>query len=265
MNNFGKTLILCEDVLDFIAIGHQGLNPFGESRTGQMQYSSLRQGWPLMRDTDSLRSNMVNSQLRTNRVTDPRVLAAMGEVPRERFLPETHAYLAYADEDVPLGGGRVLLEPMVFARLVQALDITEDDVVLDIACGTGYSSMVLGRLARAVVALDSNADLIERATAIQADFTHDNVIFESGPLLEGWKAQAPYDVIFVNGAIECVPEAIVQQLAPGGRLGAVFRVGGRQGCAELVTMFQGVASRSRLFDANVPMLTEFVSEKGFTF
>ena len=118
-----------------------------------------------MPDFDSLRQNMVNSQLRTNKVTDERILLAMGKIPRESFAPARLAELAYIDEDIPIGSGRSMLEPMIFARMVQATNLDENDVVLDVASGAGYSASILGCIARVVVALESNADLAKKASS----------------------------------------------------------------------------------------------------
>ena len=219
----------------------------------------------LKSDFASLRQTMVDTQLRTNKVTDERLLAAMAVIPRETFVSPDRAGLAYIDEDISLGDDRWLVEPMVFARLVQAAEITEDDVVLDIACGTGYSAAVLGHLARAVVALESDAAMAETAARNLSTAEHDNVVVETGPLKAGWTDQAPYDVILINGAVEDVPDALLQQLAEGGRLCAVKRRGIATGQAELLMKVDGVVSGRPLFGANTPVLPEFELEEGFTF
>lgn len=213
----------------------------------------------------SMRQTMVDTQLRTNKITDDRILAAMAEIPRESFVPEGYRNMAYIDEDIPLANGRCLMEPMIFARLVQAADIQDDDVVLDIGCATGYSAAVLGKLARAVVAVDSVPELVEQATDYFSTAGQDNVVLEQGVLTEGWQAQAPYDVILVNGAVETVPDNIVSQLADGGRLCAVVRSDNGTGRAELMIRSGDNVSRRVLFDANIPPLNEFATEKGFTF
>ena len=218
-----------------------------------------------MRDSQSLRRTMVDTQLRTNKVTDARLLAAMAEVPRELFVPEAYRELAYIDEDIPLGGGRYLLEPMVFARLAQAAEIGGDDVILDVGCATGYSSIVLGRLARAVVGVESIPEFVQSANENLRKADQDNVVFESGDLSEGWSAQAPYDVVFVNGAVERIPERLAEQLAENGRLCAVARPEAGPGRAEIVIRSNARLSRRSLFDANVPALAEFALNKGFAF
>lgn len=218
-----------------------------------------------MADMQAQRTAMVDSQLRTNRVTDPRLLAAMAEIPRERFVPEDRREIAYIDEDIPLGHGRYLLEPRVFARLVQTADVGASDVVLDVGCGAGYSATVLGRLARAVVALESEPGLLALGEAAAADIEHDNVVIESGPLAEGWPRQAPYDVILVNGAVERVPDALLDQLADGGRLCAVVRPDDGPGRATLTVRSGDTVSGRPVFDAATPVLAEFRRAKEFVF
>lgn len=218
-----------------------------------------------MADMQAQRTAMVDSQLRTNRVTDPRLLAAMAEIPRERFVPEDRREIAYIDEDIPLGHGRYLLEPRVFARLVQTAGVDASDVVLDVGCGAGYSATVLGRLARAVVALESEPALLALGEAAAADIEHDNVVLESGPLAGGWPRQAPYDVILVNGAVEHMPDALLDQLADGGRLCAVVRPDGGPGRATLTVRSGGTVSGRPVFDAATPVLAEFRRAREFVF
>lgn len=208
---------------------------------------------------------MVDTQLRTNKVTDAQVLAAMGDVPREIFVPEDRASFAYIDEDIRIGKSRCLVEPMILARMIQAAEIGPDDVVLDIACGAGYSSAVLGHIARAVVAVESDTELAGAASARITKLGLDNVVVEMGPVNAGWADQAPYDVIMVNGACEKMSDAVLSQLADGGRLCAV--IGGRSdiGLATMFVKSGGIVSSRVLFNANVPRLPEFELEEGFTF
>lgn len=219
-----------------------------------------------MTDMHVQRKAMVDCQLRTNRVTDERILAAMTDIPRERFVPEDSRDIAYVDEDVPLGHGRHLLEPRTFALLVQTAGISESDVVLDVGCGTGYSATVLGRLARAVVAVESALELLALAAGAADGADQDNVVFQQGPLAEGWPRQAPYDVILVgSGAVERVPEGIVDQLAESGRLCAVVRPDAGPGRAVLMTRAGGGVSERLVFDASAPRLSEFGRGKEFVF
>src|SRR6201996_7509399 len=155
--------------------------------------------------SESARFNMVETQIRPADVTDPQVLAAMNAVPRERFVPRAAVALAYADVPVAVAPGRYLLDPRSFAKLLQLANIGAEDRVLDVGCATGYSSAVLARLAGSVVALEQDADLVRAASDLLAR-GQGKVELVQGGLVEGVKGQAPFDVIFVNGAIEQVPE-----------------------------------------------------------
>jgi protein-L-isoaspartate(D-aspartate) O-methyltransferase len=218
-----------------------------------------------MADFKALRQTMVDTQLRTNKVTDANVLAAMGEIPREMFVPEDRASLAYIDEDIRIGKSRCMAEPMILARMIEAAEIGPEDVVLDVACGSGYSSAILGRIARAVVAVESDTELAGAAGSRLTKLRMDNVVVEIGPINAGWFDQAPYDVIMVNGSCGEMSEAILSQLAEGGRLCAILRGPGRTGMAKLFVKSGGVVSNRGLFDANVPILPEFDLEEGFSF
>src|SRR5687768_4405482 len=156
-----------------------------------------------MFDFAAARRMMVDCQVRTSDVTDQRIIAAMQDLPRERFVPERNASLAYLDLDVPVTAGtpaRRLLKPMVLAKLVHAAEIGPQDRVLDVACATGYSTALLARLARNVVALEEDVTLARHARENLAALGVANAEVVSGALPDGWQAGAPYDVIFVNGA-----------------------------------------------------------------
>src|SRR6266702_4273648 len=170
--------------------------------------------------SESARFNMVEAQIRTSNVTDPRILAAMNAVAREKFVPRAARALAYADVPVAVAPGRYLLDPRSFAKLAQLAQINPTDRILDVGCGTGYSAAVLARLATEVVALEQDADLVRVASELLADAVGKVEVVQGG-LVEGVKGQAPFDVIFVNGAIEHAPETLLAQLAEGGRLVAV--------------------------------------------
>ena len=218
-----------------------------------------------MPDYTTARLNMVENQIRPNRVTDERVLAAIAEVPRERFVPKRLHGNAYVDEDIALGDGRYLMEPVVFARLLQAAAIGPGDVVLDIGCGTGYSAAVLGKLAGTVVALESDAVLAKEAIEALTELDVDNAAVVEGPLDAGYPRQAPYDVIVFDGSVDAVPDAITSQLVEGGRLVAVVNVAPTVGNIEVFHRLYGGLSRRKLFDAAVPVLPGFAAEHGFVF
>jgi protein-L-isoaspartate(D-aspartate) O-methyltransferase len=184
-------------------------------------------------------------------------------VARERFVPSASRALAYADVPVAIAQGRYLLDPRSFAKLAQLAQIRAEDRVLDVACGTGYSSAVLARIAREVVALEQDADLVRIASELLANVVG-KVELVQGGLVEGVKAKAPFDVIFVNGAIEQAPESLLGQLAEGGRLVTVMREGG-QARAWLFVKQNGQVGRRPDFDADVPLLAGFKKAMGFVF
>jgi len=209
------------------------------------------------------RLNMVESQVRPNKVTDPRVVGAMLELPRERFVPETLRGIAYVDEDLPLGGNRFLMEPMVLARLVQTARIAAGDSVLEVGAGSGYGAAVMAQMATRVVALESNADLVRQARSVLAALGVGNVEVVSGPLDQGHATAAPYNVIVFGGAVGQIPSRIIDQLAEGGRLVAVVAAPGEPGRATLVTKVAGALSRRVVFDAGSHVLPGFELEPGF--
>ncbi len=218
-----------------------------------------------MPDFAAARHNMVESQIRPNRVVDPRLIAAMEEMPRERFVPKTLQSIAYIDEDLRVAEGRWLMEPMVFARLLQMARIEPGDVVLDVGCASGYSTAVIARLASTVMALESDAELAARATETLTELHIDNAAVVEGRLEEGLPKQAPYDVIVLEGAVREVPKAILDQLAEGGRLVTVVAKETGMGRGTLFLRAHGVVSRREEFDAATPLLPGFAPEPGFVF
>lgn len=212
------------------------------------------------------RLNMVESQIRTNKVTDPEVIAAFENVPREMFVPKGKRGIAYTDEALEIGSGRYMLEPMVLARLLQAAMPGPADVALDVACGTGYATALLSAMVSTVVGVDDVDQLVERGNGLLSGLEIDNAALVAGPLAAGYQKQAPYNVILVNGAIEELPESLFAQLADGGRLVTVE--GGSSvgpGLAVLYEKLAGRIGRRILFDAGTPMLAGFRREPGFVF
>jgi protein-L-isoaspartate(D-aspartate) O-methyltransferase len=223
-----------------------------------------------MLDFAAARRTMVDSQVRTSDVTEPRLIAAMLAVPRERFVAPENADLAYFDLDAPATTPttgkpvRRLLKPMVLARLIQAAEIAPSDHVLDVGCATGYSSAVLARLARTVVALEEDAALAALARDnLRALHVH-HVEVESGPLKEGFPPRGPYDAIILNGAFETEPKALLRQLKPGGRLAGILGRG-PAGKAMLYRSIRGECSGRPVFDATAPLLPGFAEPVAFVF
>jgi len=216
------------------------------------------------------RQAMVDSQVRVNDVTDPRIIAAMLEIPREKFVPKGKMELSYIDEDLLVRNAnagapaRYLMEPMVLAKLVQALEITSTDHVLDVGCATGYSATLLGRIAQKVTGLEEDEQLAVSATQIKTSLGASNVKIVTGPLAKGYRQDAPYDAILVEGSVEFVPEALTLQLKDSGRLIAVVG-SGRSGKAMLHLRSGDVVSARPVFDAAIPPLPGFARPPQFVF
>src|SRR6185312_10467294 len=169
-----------------------------------------------MTDFALARRNMIDGQLRPNRVTNSRLLAAVADLPRERFLPDCRKALAYADDDIPLGNGRFLLEPMVLARLIQSIQPAPEDKALVIASGRGYGAALLARLVKTVVAVESDEGMASSAEQTIKDLNIGNVRLVRADLVAGMPADAPYDAVLIEGAVREIPKAILDQLAEGG-------------------------------------------------
>jgi protein-L-isoaspartate(D-aspartate) O-methyltransferase len=218
-----------------------------------------------MTEFDVARVHMIESQIRTNKVSDDRLLAAIAEIRRELFVPEQLQPVAYVDDDLPLGGGRYLMEPMVAARLLQAACAERADIALVVGAGAGYEAAVLARLARAVVALEEDPLLARRARAALVDHGIAAVSVVEGPLASGHGQRAPYDVIMFGGAVAEVPIEIVAQLAEDGRLVAVVKAAGGVGRATLTTKTGGAIARRVMFEAATPLLPGFQPKPTFVF
>lgn len=206
---------------------------------------------------------MVDGQIRTADVTDHRVIEAFLAVPREDFVPEARRELAYLDQRVPLGSpGRATLEPMTLAKLVQLADPQEGDRALVVGCGYGYAAAVFAELAAHVVALEVDAALAEEARLRLAG--RKNVEVVEGPLPDGAPANAPYDLIFCDGAVATRLESLAGQLAADGRI--VAPAG--EGRATRATVFrrgEGGLAAARFFDSCGPMLPGFERAEAFAF
>jgi protein-L-isoaspartate(D-aspartate) O-methyltransferase len=218
-----------------------------------------------MTDFAAARRHMVDGQLRTTDVTDLRILTAMAEVPRERYLPPALSGIAYLDMAVPVGenaGARRLLKPMQLAKLIQAAELAATDKVLDVGCATGYGAAVLARIAGQIVALEQDPALAKAAaTALAAEA---KLTVATGPLSAGWPAGAPYNVILLEGAAEVVPPALFRQLAEGGRLACVMGAG--PGGKATVYRRSGEDFGGRaVFDAAAGVLPGFVKPLEFAF
>lgn len=204
------------------------------------------------------RFNMVEAQVRTNKVTDARLLAALSELPRQMFVPAALALVAYVDKSLKIAPDRYLLEPMALARLLQESAVGATDKALVVGAGTGYSAAVIAMLASSVVALECSADLAVQAKANLADLRLEHATVVQGPLEQGWAAGAPYDLILIDGMVAELPSSITAQLADRGRLVTIRSQGGRCGAGMLYCKLGGSVSGRILFDAVSPYLPGFV-------
>jgi protein-L-isoaspartate(D-aspartate) O-methyltransferase len=218
-----------------------------------------------MTDFAAARHNMLESQLVPNQIDDPNLLAALGELPRERFLPPRVQGVAYVDEDIELERGRCIMAPLTLARLIQLAAPQKTDNALEIGSGTGYGTAVLGHLCHSVVGLESDARLASDAAAVLRDIGCRNAWVTGGTLERGYTARAPYDVILIGGSIEFVPDAILGQLADGGRLAAVVRPKDTVGRTTLITRQGGLLSTRQVQDAATLPLPGFARPREFVF
>lgn len=219
-----------------------------------------------MTDFALARRNMIDGQLRPNRVTNAELLTAIGDLPRERFLPDALRSVAYADDDVPLGGGRYLMEPMVLARLIQTLQPKHGDRALILGAGRGYGAALLARLVKLVTAVESDPALVSAGGQVAKDLGLVNIQWVTGSPEQGAPAAAPYDVVLIEGAVQQVPQAILDQLAEGGRLAVVVSgAAGAMGVAQLFVKEGGVTSGRPLFEAGTRLLPGFAPPPRFTF
>src|SRR5437764_2342161 len=189
---------------------------------------------------DAARLNMIDSQLRPNKVTDERLIGAFMRLRRELFVPEPLRGVAYVDDDLPLGGGRYLMKPMVVGRLLQAAAVEPKHTALVVGAGVGYEAALLSLLARSVVALEENTELARIGRSALVDHRIASVSYVEAPLHLGHRQRSPYDVILFAGAVGEIPEEISAQLSEGGRLAVVSRPHDRVGRATLITRTGGV-------------------------
>ncbi len=217
-----------------------------------------------MTDFTTARQAMVDCQVRPSDVTRYAIIEAMLWAPRELFVAKAKRDVAYAGAEIELAPGRVLLEPRTFAKMLETAAIGPNDLVLDLAPGTGYSTAVIARMAEAVVAIEPDADLADGAQTLLANIEADNAVVSQGDPAAGDVAHGPYDVIIINGAVETLSDALCAQLKEGGRLVALFQDRGIGQCCVLTRAGAGV-SRRYVFDADAPLLAGFERTAEFAF
>ena len=213
-----------------------------------------------------LRKAMVDSQIRPNKVIDERVIRAFSNVPRELFVSRQMQELAYIDEDIQLSGGRVIIEAMVMARMIQAMKLTPSDNVMCIGAGTGYGAAILSSLAASVIAIETRTQMVEKAQQIVAGLDIGNVAVVKSRLQDGYPSEAPYQGIIIEGGVEYVPQALFDQLSDGGHLVCVLRPRGLDvGEAMIWYKRSDHVTPKALFTAQVPVLDEFKLKPKFAF
>ena len=215
-----------------------------------------------MIDFQSRRVMMVDTQVRPSDVTKFPIIDAMLSVPREVYVPRDKREAAYMGENIALRPGRVVLEPRTLAKLLDALDIQPDEMVLDLGCGLGYSTAVLARMAEAVVAVEDDSAMAAEAQQRLSEQGVDNAAVVTGPLAEGAAKHGPYDVIIVEGGVASVPEALLAQLKEGGRIGCIF-MEGSLGVARIGHKGAQGLNWRYAFNASAPIVAGFEKATAF--
>ena len=215
-----------------------------------------------MSDNATRRRMMVDNQIRPSDVTKFPIIEAFLSVKREYFVPTENRDTAYVGEHIQIGNDRVILDPRTLAKMLEAVDVTDSELVLDVGAGYGYSSAIIAYLAEAVVALESEDRPVNEMQNALIENGIDNVIVEQGPLLDGAASHAPYDVIFVQGGVEFIPEQIISQLKEGGRMVALF-MEGALGTVKIGYKVKGGLNWRFSFNAGAPVLSDFEKEKTF--
>jgi protein-L-isoaspartate(D-aspartate) O-methyltransferase len=214
---------------------------------------------------DAARVNMIERQLQPNKITDERVINAFAGIRRELFVSERLRAIAYADDNLPLGQGRYLMSPMVVARLLQAAEVRRSDNALVVGAGVGYEAALLSQLCRAVVAIESDAELARQGRAALVEHRIASVNFVENGQAQAGRVRPAYEVIMFGGAVAEIPPDISAQLTEGGRLVAVVKPDDAPGRATLVTRTGGVLASRVMFDAATPLLPGFARKPEFVF
>lgn len=215
-----------------------------------------------MPDYATRRNTMVDTQVRPSDVTKFPIIEAFLNVPREEFVPASLREAAYLGENLPMGAGRVMLEPRTLAKMLDVIDLQPTDLLLDIGCLLGYSSAVAGRIAEAVVGLEDNPDMVKEAEAVLAAQSRDNIAIVAGPLAEGAPKHGPYDAMMVQGGVEVFPETLSAQLRDGGRVICVFMEGPLGVCRLGLRSGDRISWRDA-FNATAPVLPGFSRKHEF--
>jgi protein-L-isoaspartate(D-aspartate) O-methyltransferase len=215
-----------------------------------------------MTDFAARRRMMVDTQIRPSDVTKYPIINAFLSVPREIFVAASQQEAAYVGEDLPLAENRVMLEPRTLAKILDALDISDDELVLDVGCGLGYSSAIVAHLAQAVIAVEEDEAMAEEAVALLSQVGADNAVLHHGALASGAAEHGPYDVILLQGGVEELPGDMEKQLKDGGRIACIF-MDGALGEVRIGRKVNGVISWKFDFNATAAVLPGFEKQAEF--
>ena len=220
-----------------------------------------------MTDFELARKNMVDCQIRPSSVVNPVLLKSFEDIPREIFVPEKLQHIAYSDENIDIGQGRFLMEPATHAKLLQEANLKENDIVLDVGVGSGYSSAILSSNVSTVISLEVNKRQMDKATRLWSELDLCNIALVESSLNNGESKHAPYSLIVINGAVPEVPQIILDQLADNGRLVTIIK-SPKQTIGK-ATIFakdsHGHISSEPLFEAGVPYIKGFDTKTSFQF
>lgn len=212
-------------------------------------------------DTEAARTNMIKQQIRTWDILDEAVLNLLSNTPREDFVPKSYRRLAFADMHIPLQHGQFMMSPVVEGKVIQALEITKQDKILEIGTGSGYITALLAKSGQHVYSIDAHEDFITQATKKLAEHGIDNVSFEQGDATGGWAKQQPYDVICVTGSLPYIDPNLMKELALGGRLFAIVGEGPSMRATLVKRISEDDWSEVHLFETSLPPLTQQTSDK----
>ena len=212
------------------------------------------------------RKNMVENQIRANKVTSLNVINAFLDVPRERFVPDALQEISYVDEDIQLSRNRFMMKPMILARLFQSLNLKGNENILHVGSNSGYGSAILSRMCSSVISLESDKKLFETSIHTFSNMGFDNVVPLHGSMENGVEKEAPFDIIFIEGSIETEPKTLFGQLNENGKLIAIIRPANiKIGKAKLFFKISNEIGLENLFDAQVSKLSIFKSKTKFSF
>ena len=212
------------------------------------------------------RKNMVENQIRANKVTSLNVINAFLDVPREKFVPDALQEISYVDEDIQLSRNRFMMKPMILARLFQSLNLKGNENILHVGSNSGYGSAILSRMCSSVISLESDKKLFETSIHTFSNMGFDNVVPLHGSMENGVEKEAPFDIIFIEGSIESEPKSLFGQLNENGKLIAIIRPANiKIGKAKLFFKISNEIGLENLFDAQVSKLSIFKSKTKFSF